>query len=107
MMHEVLLTARAQDELERNHNWWAAKRSADQANRWYTGFIQLMLTLQNKPERCPLALENELLPIQVRQLNYGLGAKPTHRALYTVRADTVVILRVRHLAQQPLSSEDL
>jgi plasmid stabilization system protein ParE len=106
-MHEVILTKRAQDELEEAHKWWAENRSADQANRWYTGFIQAMLTLENAPERYPLAPENELFRIEVRQLNYGLGNKPTHRALYTVRPDAVVILRVRHLAQQPLSFDDL
>lgn len=106
-MHDVLLTRRAQDELDRNHDWWAKNRSPEQADRWYVGFIQAMLTLENDPERCPLAPENELFLIEVRQLNFGLGNTLTHRALYTVRPDAVVILRVRHLAQQPLSSEDV
>ena len=106
-MHEVLLTARAQQELDHARDWWAENRSPEQANHWFSGFVKAMLTLENEPKGCPLAPENELFPQEVRQLNYGLGSKPTHRALYTVRPDTIVILRVRHLAQEPLSSNDI
>jgi plasmid stabilization system protein ParE len=105
-MHEVLLAQRAQEELEDAHQWWAENRSSEQADRWYTGFVRAMLALENNPERCLLAPEGELFPMEIRQLNFGLANKPTHRALYTVRPDAVVILRVRHLAQQPMSSDD-
>jgi hypothetical protein len=47
-----------------------------------------------------LAPENERFPYEVRQLNFGIGRKPTHRIVYTIRPREVVILRVRHLAQQ-------
>jgi plasmid stabilization system protein ParE len=106
-MHQVLLTQRAQDELDQAHDWWAENRSSEQANRWYVEFLQAMLTLENAPQRWPLAPENEFFPYEVRQLNFGLGSRPTHRALYTVRPDVVVILRVRHLAQEPLSADDI
>ena len=89
-MHDVLLTERSQEELQNYHDWWAENRSIEQANCWYTGFIQAMLTLENEPKRCPLAPENEIFPIEIRQLNFGLGQKPTHRAVYCVRPDTVV-----------------
>jgi hypothetical protein len=79
---------------------------AEQANRWYVGFIQAMLTLEKNPYRCPLAPESDLFPYEVRQLNYGQGRQPSHRALYTVRPDSVVVLRVRHLAQRPVSPDD-
>ena len=105
-MYDVILTDRAQGELDGTHKWWAANRSSQQADRWYVGFVKEMLTLEENPERCPLAPENDLFPYEVRQLHYGLGGKPTHRALYAVRPDNVVILRVRHLAQKPLTDED-
>ena len=105
-MPEVILTKRAQDELDGAHKWWAENRSVEQANRWYAGFVEKMLTLERDPERCPLAPESEFFPYAVRQLNYGLGRRPTHRALYTVRRDRVVILRMRHLAQRPITNED-
>ena len=106
-MHEVILTERAQQELDLIHKWWAENRSPQQADNWYIGFVRKTLTLEQNPERCPLAPENELFPYKVRQFNYGLGSKPTHRALFTIRPDAVVILRVRHLAQQLVSDEDV
>lgn len=107
MLLDVLVTDRAQTELDKSHDWWARNRSPAQADRWYTGFVQAMLALEENPERCPLAPEDELFPIQLRQLNYGLGSNPTHRALFTIRPRAVVILRVRHLAQRSLSGDDL
>lgn len=107
-MHDVVLTRHAQDELEQAYDWWAENRSTRQADRWYTGFIQAMLALEQDPERFSLAPESDLFSIDVRQLHYGVSGKPTHRALFTIRSDTsVVILRVRHLAQKPLTSDEI
>lgn len=40
-------------------------------------------------------------------MNYGLGPRPTHRVLYEIRGDEVLVLTVRHLAQREITSEDL
>ncbi len=105
-MYEVILTRRAETELEEQHHWWAENRSVHQANRWYSGFIKEMLSLEQSPQRGALALENEFFPYKVFQLNYGLSRRPTHRAIYTVVKEKVVILRVRHLRQAMLTKED-
>lgn len=105
-MHDVVLTVRAEAELQEAHAWWSAHRSPAQADRWYTGFVRQLLTLETDPERHPYAPENEFFPYELRQLHYGLGRRPTHRAIFTVRPEKVVILRVRHLAQKPLAPED-
>ena len=84
-------------------------RDADQASRWLVGFEEAIASLGDDPERLGLARENDLydLPYPVRQLTYGLGKEPTHRAVYEVRGDTVFVVAVRHLAQDHLSSEEL
>lgn len=102
-MFEVILTKRAVDELEQSHAWWATNRSVEQADRWYDGFIKALLTLEENPERFLLAPEHAKFGLSIRQINYGLGNKPTHRALYLVRVDKVVVLRIRHLSQKNLS----
>ena len=106
-MPEVLLTQRAAVELEDAYQWWAANRSVVQANRWHTAFIEAMLTLEDRPHRFPLAPENELFPVEVRQFVFGLGVRPTHRAIFMIRQDAVLILRVRHLAQDRISPDDI
>ncbi len=101
--YEVVLTQKAQDEVDQAHDWWAENRSAEQANRWYVGFFQGMISLEENPARCSLALENNQFGYELRQFNYGLGSSPTHRAIFTIRDRTVLVLRVRHLAQTPIT----
>ena len=106
-MHTVLLVEPARLDLQEHHDWWAYHRSADQAARWYAGFFEALLQLEASPELFSRAIEDGLWPFTVRQLNYGLGRRPTHRALFTVRNNEVVVLRVRHLAQDALTADEV
>lgn len=107
MTHRVVLTHRADRELEDAADWWAAHRSPDQAARWYAGFSDAIASLAENPQRCPLAPENGLFPYEIRELHYGLGSRPTHRAVFTIRPDMVLVLTIRHAAQAELTEEDL
>ena len=107
MTYTVLVSARASEELEASARWWAEHRSAFQAQRWYDGFILAIRSLQTDPEQYPLANESDQFPYAIRQLVYGLGRSRTHRAVFTIREDSVVVLSIRHLAQQDIDSEDL
>jgi plasmid stabilization system protein ParE len=102
MKYEVSITSRAEQEAQANHDWWAEHRSAEQAARWYDDFLNSALSLEQNPDRCSLAAENERFPYEIRQLNFGIGRKPTHRLVYTIRPKEVVVLRVRHLAQKAI-----
>ncbi len=104
MKYEVLITSRAQQEAQANHDWWAENRSREQSARWYDVFVNATQSLEQNPERCVLAPENARFPYELRQLNFGIGRKPTHRIVYTVRTHDVVILRVRHLAQAAIDT---
>lgn len=102
MKYEVLITARAQQDAQANHDWWAKNRSTEQASRWYDEFLKVTLSLEQNPERHLLAPENGRFPYEIRQLNFGIGRRPSHRVVYTIHRDKVVVLRVRHLAQQEI-----
>jgi plasmid stabilization system protein ParE len=78
-----------------------------QAARWYAGFSDAIAALAQNPERCPLAPENGCFPYEIRELHYGLGSRPTHRAVFTVRPDMVLVLTIRHAAQADLTEADL
>jgi plasmid stabilization system protein ParE len=107
MSYHVVLAENARRDLEAACAWWAKNRSYEQAQRWYTGFAAAIRSLSQNPEKHPRAHESEILPYQLRQLNYGVGRRPTHRAVFTIRDDVVVVLRVRHLAQDQLSPDNL
>ena len=76
------------------------------AVRWYNGLVAKLLSLANDPTRCPLARKDHLFPFEVREVLYGKQRK-NHRALFTIHKQSVVILHVRHTAQQDLTEEEL
>jgi plasmid stabilization system protein ParE len=107
MSYRLVISDHARDQLEAACRWWAENRSVEQAERWYDGFSEALLSLPKNPERCPFAAESSAFPFDVRQLNYGIGRKLTHRALFTVRGEIVYVFSVRHLAQKPVTPDDL
>jgi hypothetical protein len=72
------------------------------------GFEAAIKSLANDAESHSLARENQLhdFPFPIRQLTYGLGKRPTHRAVFEVRGEVVYVHAVRHLAQRDLSADD-
>jgi plasmid stabilization system protein ParE len=107
MTHVVLVTERASRELEEAARWWSEHRSSAEAERWYFGFVQALVSLENSPQRCPHAREHGQATYELRQLAYGIGGRPTHRAVFTIRGTDVVVLSVRHLARGDLRPEEL
>lgn len=87
--------------------WWAKHRSLDQATAWLEGIEQALASLGENPERYALAAESSAFPFPLRQLNFGLGSQPTHRVLFEVRTDRVIVDAVRHVLQQPVTPETL
>lgn len=85
MTFKVQLTDTAEAELIANASWWARHRSYDEAQQWLFGFRAALRQLDADPERFPLANESRRLRRELRQLNYGLKSKKTHRALFEVR----------------------
>lgn len=109
MTYQVILTSKAQLQLSSAALWWSEHRSEEQAFRWLDGFEAAINTLSEQPVRHGLAPENGFrqLPYPVRELFYGLGRKPTHRAVFEVRGETVYVLAIRHLAQDYLTDVEL
>ncbi len=106
-MPRLLITGPAKQDLQLAHDWWASHHSAEQAARWYLGIQKAIESLQTMPERCSFASERDLLEQGVRQLLYGLGRRPTHRIVFGIDGETVIIFRVRHTSQDVLTSDDL
>jgi hypothetical protein len=66
-----------------------------------------MFNLANTADRQPLASEPSLRFAGVRQLPFGLGNRPTHRVLFGIEDDRVVVYRVRAFAQDKLMPDEL
>jgi toxin ParE1/3/4 len=95
MAYLVSLTSRAQRDLAHLYRQIDAAHS-DAALIWYRGFKEAILSLEEKPNRCPVTPESDKL----RHLLYG--RKPhVYRAIYRVleKPKRVEVLHVRHGAR--------
>ena len=96
MAYLVNLTARAERDFAELYEEINAEYS-DAALKWYRGFKEAILSLEARPNRCPVTPENNKL----RHLLYG--NKPhVYRAIYRVleRQKQVEVLHIRHGARR-------
>ena len=107
MNFQIEVVRRAHEQLEAAVRWWADNRSPQQARRWYVAARRAILSLSNNPQRCPRALEGDRLPGDVRDLYFGVGRRRTHRLVFKIRGNVVIVVAVRHLAHDELTSRDI
>ena len=51
----VIIDPKAHRQIEDAYEWWAKHRSAEQAVRWYNGFMDKLESLEENPHQYPLA----------------------------------------------------
>jgi plasmid stabilization system protein ParE len=107
MIYQVIIAARASRAIQQHIDWWARERSANQARRWYKGIKKAIASLKKSPERCNLAAEHEEFPFELRELHFGLGARPLHRIVFTILEEQVIAVAVRHTSQRSLQIGDI
>jgi plasmid stabilization system protein ParE len=104
MKHEVYITARAETQLKAAANNISVHAPLA-AERWYSGFVRAIVQIGSNPQRYAIIPESADFPLELRQLTYG--RRRNYRAIFSVRDDQVLVLAIRHAAQQDLSLEDL
>jgi plasmid stabilization system protein ParE len=105
MTFQVEITPIAEAQIEQAYHWYR-ERNPEFADRWFRALMNAIATLQEKPQRCTLAVEHEIFLEEVRQLLHG-KSQNVYRVLFTIRDTTVYVLYVRHSAQAPLTVDDL
>lgn len=103
----VILQPEAEETICASAAWWAEHRSVEQALRWYDGFLEAIDSLGDNPKGHPVSRENHLFAYEIRDLYFGLGLHSTHRAIFAIQANAIVVLTTRHLAQRDITAEDL
>ena len=104
MAHQVRITARALADIDEALTW-LSQQSSQAAARWHASLLEKVQTLEEYPERCPLAAEAEVLRVELRQLLFGKRRR-VYRILFTIEANVVNVLHIRHAAQDWLQPED-
>jgi toxin ParE1/3/4 len=103
MAYLVNISSRAERDLALLYEEIKAEHS-DAARKWYQGLKEAIFSLQERPNRCPVARENA----ELRHLLYG--HKPhIYRVLYRVleRQKHVKVLHIRHGARLKFKTSDL
>jgi plasmid stabilization system protein ParE len=104
-MPNVILHRRAERDIEMFVDSIARRSSVAAAQQWYDRLIPTIQTLQTNPERCPIADEAYDLGFELRFLLHG-RKRSIYRILFRIDELVVTVLRVRHAAQDTLSSDD-
>lgn len=107
MKFAVCILPQAKRDIDRNADWWAEHHSVEQALRWSDAVYDQLETLADFPESNCLSAENDLFPYEIRDKPLGLGSRPTFRAVFTIKSDSVLVLTVRRCAQDVLRPSDL
>jgi toxin ParE1/3/4 len=92
--YRVIIQPPAAADMDEAYEWILGHVPASAVN-WFNGIEAAIQTLENFPQRCPLAEESRAFDLEIRQLVYGkrVGA---YRVLFTIVQDAVHILHVRH-----------
>ena len=105
MKRRVIFQPRALEQLEEQYQE-LAKQNSQAAATWFNRFVAALQSLDQMPERCPVARESELVGKEIRQLLFGKRAGK-RRVFFAIEADTVRILAIRHSARSDIPLEDL
>jgi plasmid stabilization system protein ParE len=103
----VIVRPQAQAQLREAAEWWADHHSLEQAERWFDEIAVAIERIGDDPRRYPKINEPGGWGIEVREMLFGVGRRPTHRVLFTIRPEMVYVLSVRHVSQAPLGPDDL
>jgi plasmid stabilization system protein ParE len=107
MSLRVVISEKAEHEMQSASNAWSDHRSKRQADRWYACVAKAIADLAENAERLGQSKERFRFAYEIRDLLFGLGRRPTHRAVFTIRGDEVVVLTIRHVAQKDLTPADI
>lgn len=103
---DVRFTRQATAAFDAIFDWYKAL-SHNAARKWIAAVELALDRLEQNPLRYPRAPEDGLFPFQLRQYSFGAGRKRTHRMVFVVRPDAVVVYAIRHLSQDALTVDDL
>ncbi len=103
----VKFTERAKNDFNAACDWYE-KQSTSSVEKWIDAVGLMLDQLEHDPCRFPRANDDGILPVPLQECYFGAGHRRTHRFVYTVRPNRLVIVyAIRHLAQHTLSPGDI
>ena len=106
MVFRVSLSPSAIADAESAYLWYKQQNQA-LADAWFNELTEAINSLENFPARCPVAAESKDLDREVRQLIYRKSKGSSYRILFGISESEVYVYRIRHTAQEYLTTEEL
>ncbi len=80
------------------------RKEPEAAERWFSGLVEAIYSLEELPERCPIIAEQDEFPFEIRYLMYF-----SHRIIFHVEREKrcVVVYRVYHGSRRGLAGDEL
>ncbi|MEZ5944428.1 MAG: type II toxin-antitoxin system RelE/ParE family toxin [Planctomycetaceae bacterium] len=108
MTFKVSIAQSARNQAAAISRWYHQQSSSlEVARQWIQVFRETASSLTNNPERHPLARESDDFSYELREVHFGSGRKKTHRLLFRIDGNNVLVMSVRHFAQDDISADDL
>ena len=98
MNYQVIVTREADVDAVDILHWLSEDYSFESAERWYSKYLEALVSLETFPARCPIAYEREDEDEEVRQLLFE-----QYRILFAIEGNTVRVVHVKHQKQRPRS----
>lgn len=100
MRYTVTFSPEARDEALDAVDYIAAQSSAEVALRWYEGLEAVIASLAEMPAQHGYAREHGSVPgVEPRQVVFK-----SHRLIFTIRGEEVIVLHIRHVARDNLDA---
>ncbi len=105
--YEVSFTPRAVADFDETLDWYRTQ-SSGAANKWIAAVETMLDTLEQAPGQFPKAREDgATVGVSLREYSFGAGRRRTHRAVFAIRPNTVVVYAIHHLSRRDINVEDL
>jgi plasmid stabilization system protein ParE len=103
MTYQVEVLPQALGDIELAYRWMADKLGAQVAEDWYDELMEAVRSLEQFPNRCPIAPEASEVGQSLRQLLVGKAKR--YRVMFVVEEEMVSVLYVRHTSRAWLTDE--
>ena len=104
MRYKVVTVAQAERDVQQIYDW-LLERSSTGAVSWFSALSAALDSLEDSPQRCAYAPENESHPAPIRQLIFKTRRGRPYRLLFTIAGEEVRVLHVRGPGQRLVTDE--
>jgi plasmid stabilization system protein ParE len=104
--HEVEFTRKATADFD-EALFWYRERSDEAASKWIAAVEGALDVLEQHPQTFPRAREDGMRGTSLHECAIGAGRRLTHRLIFAIRPDKVVVYAIHHVSRKDLTIDDL